>query len=364
MSPLYIFNKYIENLFLNKTNGITIDIRADGRFGYTKIGDTDQAFAFFTNAKKFIDILMNNKAIDNNINNLNKLFYDNVRGQLKSNDEMVNTINSDAKNFVLYNNGITITGKIEEDENTNNFKITEPVISNGQQTLWNLINNRDSENISKINILVIIKNTNNSSQIKSNISRYTNSQISIKPIDLLSLNYYVRKVQKEIADELYQGNKYFLNINSSGDRGFEKELSKIFEKTNVIKLVDFCKLYFSVSDKTKLGSWKNSVSKMIESKLENIKEFDLNKSLKICNVISKYNSYLKTIKDKEDKNMISTTGLALMYISYIYDYDFDESKSIIEKINEKYFFNATSKPSKLIDIYKSDEIINKIEEFI
>lgn len=364
ISPMDIFNKHIDNLFLNKTNEISIDLRADERSGYAKIGDTDQVFAYFISAKKFLDNLMKNKAINNNINNLNKLFYDNVRGQLKKNEEMFETIKSDARNFVLYNNGITITGDIEKNEGTNTFKVTEPVISNGQQTLWNLIKNRDSENISKINILVIIKNTNQSSQTKSNISRYTNSQTNIKPIDLLSLNYFVRNIQSKISAELYNGNKYFLNINSSGNRGFEKELPKIFEKTNIIKLIDFCKLYYSVSDKSKLGSWKNNVSNMIYSKLGSVKEFDLNKSLKICSIISGYNNYLKNIKDKEEKNMLSSAGLAMMYISYIYDYDFDKSKKIINKINDKYFYKATPKPSKLIDIYKSDEIIKKIEEFV
>ena len=365
-TPLDIYNMYLKNNFLNKTNNMVIKLRADSASKVAKIGDTNQAFAFFINAKNFIDNLLSNKIINNNLNNLNKLFYDNVRGQLKENEEMINTILSDSKNFVLYNNGITITGDINYLSRTNEFVIKEPVISNGQQTLWNLVNHLESNQLNNINLLIYIKNTNHSSQIKNNISRFTNTQTNIKPIDLLSLNDYIRSIQEYIACTKKEENRYFLDINTSGNRGYEKKLSEVFEKNNIIKLSDFCRLYYSTEDNN-VGSWKNSISSMIKNKMGKMKEFDRDKSLQLCEIIANYNSYLNSIKDKEEKNIVSTAGLAMMYISYIYNKDIYEAKKVIDKLNDKYFYkikDPKSKPSKLIDIYKTDDITNKISSII
>lgn len=365
-TPLDIYNMYLKNNFLNKSNNMVIKLRADSDSKVAKIGDTGQAYAFFINAKKFIDNILSNKIINHDLNNLNKLFYDNVRGQLKENEEMAKTILFDANNFVLYNNGITITGDINYLPRTNEFVINEPVISNGQQTLWNLVNYLETEQLSKIHLLIYIKNTNQSSQIKNNISRYTNTQTNIKPIDLLSLNHHIRTIQEDIACTNQGDSRYFLNINTSGNRGYEKKLSEVFDKTNIIKLSDFCRLYYSTEDNN-VGSWKNSISSMIKSKMGKIKRLDIDKSLQICKIIADYNLYLSTIKDKDQKSIVSTAGLAMMYISYVYNIDICETKKIIDKLNDKYFFkidDIKKRPSKLIDIYKTDDIVKKISSII
>lgn len=361
--PFDIYNLYINNLLLNRTNNMIIDLRADDKYGYTQISDTKQAYAYFVNAKKFLTKLLADPSIGNNVDNLKKLFYDNVRGQLTRNEDMEDTIENDCKNFVLYNNGITITGElVNVDTDTNTFTIKEPVISNGQQTLWNLIEYKDTEYLSKINLLIIIKNTKRSSLVKSSISRFTNTQTNIKPIDLFSLSDSVRKLQEAISYTTYKRVRYFIDINTSGSRGYERKTPKMFSKFNIIKLADFCKLYYCTEDK-KVGSWKNKISPMLKEKLKNIKMFDIDKSLKICEIISNYNKYLDDIMDKKEKDKIACSGLAMMYISYAYGYDLDRSKEVIDKINSKYFDNAKNKPSKLINIYMSDDIINKIEEF-
>ena len=148
---------------------------------------------------------------------IHKLFYDNVRGKLPANKTMEKTIKNEPSFFSLYNNGVSITGEVKY-ENGSVISIKDPIIVNGQQTITNLI--RTTESIDKIYVPVFIKNTSDLSK-KRSIALYNNTQSPIKPLDLLSLNDGVRKIQKElIGKSLVQAeineNSYYLNIYSSG----------------------------------------------------------------------------------------------------------------------------------------------------
>ena len=262
--PKTIYMKFFENYLLNKTNNLSLSLTIPRKNGVAKIINDKTIYAYFVDAKIFIEDLLLCDNIGGNLKNLYKLFYDNVRGNLGINKAMEDTIDNDPNNFVKYNNGITITGVVKY-TNTPCLIVDEPVINNGQQTVWNLINRYP--NIDNISLLVIVKNEDNY-KIKSKISKYTNTQRKIKSIDLLSLDSNIRKLQSQIFNlTIFDNERIFLDINTSGERHYNKLLKTIYKKENIIQLSDFCKLYFAI-ETGKLGDWKSNVSKQVDSLLE------------------------------------------------------------------------------------------------
>lgn len=360
--PKTIYMKFFENYLLNKTNNLSLSLTIPRKNGVAKIINDKTIYAYFVDAKIFIEDLLLCDNIGGNLKNLYKLFYDNVRGNLGINKAMEDTIDNDPNNFVKYNNGITITGVVKY-TNTPCLIVDEPVINNGQQTVWNLINRYP--NIDNISLLVIVKNEDNY-KIKSKISKYTNTQRKIKSIDLLSLDSNIRKLQSQIFNlTIFDNERIFLDINTSGERHYNKLLKTIYKKENIIQLSDFCKLYFAI-ETGKLGDWKSNVSKQVDSLLEKNIIYDVEKSLMICKSISKFKNYLRSIKEKNIKNILRTADLAFMYIQYKYKFSEEEIYTIISKINKKYFYDIPNdkRKSKIIDLYKANEIVNMIEDII
>ena len=362
ISSKSIYLKYFENYLLNKTNNLSISLTIPRENGIAKIINDKSIYAYFVDAKTFIKDLLACDNIGGDINNLYKLFYDNVRGNLGINKAMEETIDKDPSNFVKYNNGVTITGFVKY-TNTPCLIVDEPIINNGQQTIWNLVNKYP--NINNISLLVIVKNEPDY-KIKGKISKYTNTQRNIKPIDLLSLDSNIRKLQSQLFNlTIIDSNPIFLEINTSGERHYNKLLKIMYKKENIIHLVDFCKLYFAV-ETNKLGDWKSNVSKQLNDLLKMDVTYDLEKSLMICRSIINYRNYLNFIKDKNVKNILRTADLAFMYIQYKYNFSEEKTHMIIDKINKKYFYNIpdSKRKSKVIDLYKTNDIVNMIEEVI
>lgn len=86
----------------------------------------------------------------------------------------------------------------------------------------------------------------------------------------------------------------------------------------------------------------------------------------ICNSIIKYKKYLQSITDKSIKNILRTADLAFMYIQYKYNFSEEKTHMIIDKMNKKYFYDIpdSKRKSKVIDLYKANDIVNMIEEVI
>ena len=356
LKPEDVYNKYLEQKFINTSNGISLTMRYKSKEGCACL-ENNKAYVFFMSADKFLEYLLNTKDIDGNYDNLNKYFCDNVRGKLKDNNDMEETISSEAENFVLYNNGITITGLVKKEKDDNLITIKNPVISNGQQTIWNIIKHKDSPNITKIKLLIIIKSTEPNSNVKNYISKYTNSQTNIKEIDLLSLEPNIRNIQEQIIKSNCCNKKYFLNINTSGKKGFETKIKKCIGAENVIKLKEFVRLYFC--DDSTIGSWKNQLSTMIKKVKSVVKdnEFYLDKSLCVCGVISEYNTNYKKLS-KDEKAVVSTCGVSLMYLMVRFKIDFVTAYSYIKEFNKEY------KYSELMDIYKNNDKMKKLVKIV
>ncbi len=361
IKPIEIFNLYFYNILIRRQNNIELSLSIPLKQNVANIVGRKDIYAYFVDAKTFVEDLLKCEKIGNS-ENLYKFFYDNVRGKLGSNNSIQATIDDEPNNFVKYNNGVTITGEVEYLEGTVSIKVTNPVINNGQQTIWNIMNRYP--NIENVSLLVIVKDGKNV-DVKSKISKYTNSQRNIKPIDLLSLDEKLRCLQENIFKLTLDNDALFLDINFSGARNYHSILKRMYSKYQVIALDDFCKLYFGVSD-LELGSWKNTISSQLNKIVDKSDEYDVEKALLVCRTISKVKEYIANINDKGKKNDLNSAELALMYIVYKYRVSLDRAVDVINHINNKYYYSIPDdeRISKLIDLYKSNTIIKKIEEAI
>lgn len=363
--PEEIYQLFFENkLLTSENNNFILEIlkpkQERNQYNVSKNANGD--FSFFINAEVFIDSIIKSLGLEktdkDTINSLSKYFTDNVRGVLKENKKMIDTIKYEPQNFVKYNNGINITGKVEDKGSA--IIIRNPVINNGQQTVTTLISQK--ENLKGISIVIKITNEENM-QIKGKISQYTNDQVKVKSIDMLSLNQNIRDLQKEIYHSNDSEEKYFLKIYTSGMKENDSLINKIYKKNNIIPLLDFLKVYFSILDPTKLGFWKNNPNKMIDEIIID-KTFDIDLSLKICRSIKDFKNYLEKIENKKQKDDLKSSDLAFIYLLVAKNMTMDEAKIIIENINKKYFYDVQEAKSKLIDIYKSTSIYKKLNEEI
>ena len=366
-TPYDVMEKFFEKSFLQNKNQIVLSlyIKSD-----EDINDgvsillskaKEEVYAFFYNAKEFIDTLLNVPQVRTS-QNIYKYFYDNVRGFTGDNIQMISTIENEPENFSKYNNGITITGKVTYDnDGFGRIVIESPIISNGQQTIYNLLNHKDM--LENINLLIIVKNDNEPS-IMDKIARFTNTQKSISAIDLLSLDKNIREIQKNIYLHEKDDNEIFLDINTSGKKPYDGMIRQIYGKYGVISLKDFCKLYFSTRT-GKLGSWKSTISTCINELLEEgIEEFDITEAVKVCKIIKTAKKYINEIEDQKAKNDLRSSDLALMYIMMKYNYSVEKAHEIIENINAEYYYNNHLRRSKLIDLYKSNNILSLIKSTI
>lgn len=347
---------YFNNLELYINKPITNN---SGRRVYNVSTDGENNYIFFIKAYDLIESICNalginyEKSENGNID-LSKYFYDNVRGMLSQKKDMIKTIKEEPHNFIKYNNGISINGKVE---NLNDqIKIINPVINNGQQTIYTLVKSNDD--LTKV--ILPVKITNETDPIINvNISKYTNDQVNVKEIDMLSINKYIRNIQFKLLNN----SEYFLKIHNSGTKEYESLMKCIYKDSKIISLMDFIKLYYSILNSDNLGNWKNSPNKMIDDfKIE--EDFDFEISLKVCKATEMYKVYVNNLKDKKLKADLKTADIALKYILYKYNFNIEDAVKIIIDINNKYFYNLNDKKrkSKLIDIYKSNNIINIIKE--
>ena len=135
----------------------------------------------------------------------------------------------------------------------------------------------------------------------------------------------------------------------------------MYKSNNIIDLLDFIKLYFSVENNKDLGLWKNSPNMQVD-KTEINNFIDVNKSFKVCESIAKYENFICSVTNKKEKDDFKSADLAFKYLMCKENLTEEEAAYIIKSINQKYYYDIADEKSKLIDIYKSSTIITKIEE--
>ena len=362
-----IFTKFFNNVLLPLDNSnivlkIKIDQVVDSETNNTHSNYASTASNTFLFAHAD-DIL--NSLYEQGINteNSDKLFYDNVRGFIGINIAMQDTIVNNPNNFELYNNGLSILG--DSKITATNIVIKNPTIINGQQTLFNLMYAKENhKDLSKIIVPVFVKTLTEKKE-RLNIARFNNSQKQVKDIDLLSINSELREIQENLLYEAvkhnFESGYYYLQLVSNGRRMANAAVKNLFSKYDIISLTDFIRIYWVIENKKQLGSWKNNVSKMINNEIiEKNYQFNFSKAKKTCDIISKFFNYLDTL-DKELKGDYQSADVAFMFL--LNSYDIETSKKIIDYINET--IKDEVKPSKLIDLYKSNNVelyINKAKK--
>lgn len=138
------------------------------------------------------------------------LLEQNVRAYLgsrsKINKGILKTIKLEPSKFFIYNNGISVTGhsvQFESDENNNQYisQIFDMQIINGGQTTASLytayMNDRASLDDIYVQMkLTVIKHDEDYDDLVGNISRYSNSQTTVKASDFFSAHPFHRKLEQ------------------------------------------------------------------------------------------------------------------------------------------------------------------------
>lgn len=365
ITPDEIYDKFFRNKLLPlSNNSLTLTILKPilnndyNTYNITVVEGYN--YSFYMRADELIKYILESLGVtssnyDKYDIDLSKYFFDNVRGNLLMNKKMISTIINEPYNFINYNNGICIIGEVEDLGNA--IKIKNPVISNGQQTIMTLI--KLGINLDKILLLVRVINESDII-IKEKISRYMHDQVRVKEMDIFSLNPYIRDIQKKIYEKSYQGEKYFLNIYSSGIKECYGYLKQIYNKNNIIELSDYIKLYFLLENKKDLGNFKKSFSDQIDNLSIN-RPYEIEKSFRVCKSIKDYRDYISQIKDLEEKYSLKYSDLAFKYLLCKEKLTPKEAKIVIDMVNWEYCYKFGDK-NKLNDIYMSPTIINKLEE--
>src|SRR5699024_6039495 len=196
---------------------------------------TSKSYLIKLSLAELIRITCSNENIRNNsLNNYNKLqnqelklslLFDNVRGYLgntKYNNNIIKTIEQCPNRFFMYNNGLTITAKNIKADYINGKKKFECEINgfqivNGGQTLrsiYEFCNQKfDEEKLATAEILVKIFQTEKNKELTNDIAEYTNSQNSISPMDLKSVNNF------QIQLGSFLKSHQILYVRKSGDVG-------------------------------------------------------------------------------------------------------------------------------------------------
>lgn len=329
----------IYNLFLGNElersrklfrNSVEIDTNDKKQTVIHKIDNSKKELFLFSNAESLVDSFT--KHIENT-DNIDYLFVDNVRGRLKKNKQLIETIETEPDMFCFYNNGISIVGEFNEQINKSKIVIANPVIINGQQTMYNLfLAKKDNIDISKVFVPVFLKEVD-TDKGRKNIAKYNNSQTKITSIDILSIDKNLRTIQSELLSSFVQDrergiNTYYLDIIKSGSNKNKDRAKLLFDKEFIIPVGDFVKLYTVVNDNEALGKWKNNLDTNISSKYKN--GFDcVNKdeAIKICDAIQRSRQLTN------HKNEYRIADLMIQFLLY-YGYTNEEIISVVNHINE------------------------------
>lgn len=356
ITPEEIFDEFFKNFKSKDTNGIVLEInKSSNEQAHTIACANEGVYAFFIKADEFLDTLIKYNKYDN----LEPYFYDNVRAYLKDNKQIQNTIQNEPTDFVMYNNGITIVGQFDLLNNRSTFKIKNPIITNGQQTVLNLYNARQKGNdLSEINLLIILKKTENNFK-KLNIARFTNSQTKVKNVDLLSLNTNIREFSNYIYDTYFKEEEFYLKINTSGDKEIDLIAKQVFknEKYKIIKLVDFLRIYSCELED--LGRWYGATSTMLDKLVENDIDIDTDKGVRVCKIIVEFYKNIEQMAE-EVRGIYQIVSIPFMYIMREKNLNFVQTKQIMDqviKIGEK-------ETAKLSDIIKSSKISKILKRFL
>ena len=269
------------------------------------------------------------------------LLYDNVRGylgQTSYNKNIYKTIKEDSKNFFLFNNGITITcSNVTSDAKNSNKKylltLTDFQIVNGGQTLrsiYNYLQNEvENDKLEKLRssfVLVRIFKIDSENELKNRIAEYTNSQNTISPIDLKSVN------KTQIDLENYLKSQNVLYIRKAGDVGdttsnYEYRIS--MERFTQI-------LYASQGYPDKVSNAKKKLFSDYYDDIYSPQNFDIEKAKPLIKLYFDIENYYNI---KYSKSKYTQKIFYIIYIVNMFSKTIEQADSILEKALKNYESN-------------------------
>jgi AIPR protein len=220
-----IYERLLEETALAHQQGVHVEL--DGNL----VAAGDELLIGSISLIQFYDFL---KKYRNKTGDLDRIFEKNVRkflgGRVKVNKGMKKTLEDNPERFGLFNNGITIVVSDFSTKDEKSFELIEPYIVNGCQTsrsVWEVCDIKlggggrgSSSEIelwkkqaeSGCVVTKIAKVGSDGENLLNSITRYTNSQNTIRDKDFVSLDNSFRTWCKEIGDRY----NLFLEIQRGG----------------------------------------------------------------------------------------------------------------------------------------------------
>lgn len=319
---------------------------------------------------ELIRITCSNEEIRNNrLNNYNKLqnqelelslLFDNVRGYLgntKYNSNIIKTIEQCPNRFFMYNNGLTITAKNIKADYINGKKKFECEINgfqivNGGQTLrsiYEFCNKEfDEEKLATAEILIKIFQTEKNKELTNDIAEYTNSQNSISPMDLKSVNNF------QIQLGSFLKSHQILYVRKSGDVG-ESDIN-YNNRISMEKVAQILYTYMGKPDRA-----TNQKKALFEKYYDEIFDEDSLDFELVLNLINQYFS----IEDEYKKSDINGFHQKYLYVLFITN-KIMRGKTKVPASNSESdnIKKAITLLEQYVNQYKNDEDISSARKLI
>ena len=242
-----------ESLEETEQQRLSVDIK--GQF-------VDQYSGLLVGTVSLIDLFKFLNLYQSKTGNLDQLYEKNVRKFLgnrrKINKGIANTLNENPEKFGLYNNGITIVvSGYSKSSNDGTVTVNDPYVVNGCQTtrtIWQVLDNKLNaggtgqdtniekwkEKASRGGIVTKIVHSDEAEIV--NITRFTNSQNSVREQDFIALHSDFRKWADEMANEY----NIFLEIQRGGiesRKAYEKQHPDQPKFEDYVYAFDLIKVY-------------------------------------------------------------------------------------------------------------------------
>ncbi|MFG0934068.1 AIPR family protein [Staphylococcus sp. 231237_7MaSpsaltlick] len=331
---------------------------------------TSKSYLIKLSLAELIRITCSNEEIRNNsLNNYSKLqnqelelslLFDNVRGYLgntKYNNNIIKTIEQCPNRFFMYNNGLTITAKNIKADYINGKKKFECEINgfqivNGGQTLrsiYEFCNKKfDEEKLANAEILIKIFQTEKNRELTNDIAEYTNSQNSISPMDLKSVNNF------QIQLGSFLKSHQILYVRKSGDVG-ETNIN-YNNRISMEKVAQILYTYMGNPDRA-----TNQKKALFEKYYDEIFDEDSLDFELVLNLINQYYSIEGEYK-KSDKNGFHQKYLYVLFITN--KIMKDETKVLASKSEVDNIKKAITLLEQYVTHYKKDEDISSARKLI
>lgn len=358
ISPKQVFDKFLK-FRLQKTV-------SDSKVGVTfnsinrcmlKVDEKRKELFMFVNAKNLIDSFEDYKKSNSNDFSSDSLFVKNVRGKMRTNSKMLDTIKNEPNLFSFYNNGISILCDFNNQDGCPSLTIFKPIIINGQQTYLTLRKAyiEDKNNIDKVSVPVFLKQVSTNTELQ-NIAKFNNSQAKIDYIDFLSIDTSLKRIQGFLLENITSKKEnneriYYLDLNSSGKIEAKEKAENFFGKESIVKLSDFIKLYSTIKNPKEAGKWKNSVNSMIKKYYSSgFDEVTYDVSIKICASIVETRTMILT-------NKFKVADLVIQYLKFL-DISEDNIKIVIDEMLAKHAKSGKAKA----DIFRSNDTYDNLKQ--